>query len=183
MGMSDAALPKRGNNYVLIGLPGCGKSTLGRRAAEKLGLKFYDTDELVIKALGTPITFGRLLRGYSDKETQALMKLSKKAKRSVIASGGSVLSFDHNISILKRLGYILFIDRDSELLLASGKSRYSVTINNREPVSLNSLNIKSHMDLQYADIADITVENHGDEDDGLANLISAIKSLERDARS
>jgi shikimate kinase len=183
MGMSDAALPKRGDNYVLIGLPGCGKSTLGRKAAKKLGLKFYDTDELVIKALGTPITFAKLLNGYIHKETQALMKLSKKAKRSVIASGGSVLSFDYNIALLKRLGHILFIDRDPELLLASGKSRNSTATNNGGPLSLTSLNVKSHMDLQYADIADITVENHGDEDSGLANLISAIKSLERDARS
>jgi hypothetical protein len=36
--------------------------------------------------------------------------------------------------------------------------------------------------LQYAGIADGTVENHGDEEDGLANLISAINSLKRNAQ-
>jgi shikimate kinase len=180
--MSDAERPKRGNNYVLIGLPGCGKSTLGRRAAKGLGLKFYDIDELVVKALGVPITFEKLLRGYTGKETQLLGELANKAKRSVIATGGSVLSFEHNIPILKRLGHILFIDRDPEILLASGTSRFSMKINDKEPVSLDTLNLKSHIDLQYADIADGTVENHGNEDDGLANLISAIKGLERGRR-
>ncbi|MDR1351881.1 MAG: hypothetical protein LBK05_01260 [Treponema sp.] len=176
--MSDAEYPKRGNNYVLIGLPGCGKSTLGQRAAEELGLDFYDTDKLIVEALGGSVSFLTLLNGYSAKETQLLGKLSDTAERSVIATGGSVLSFDYNILLLKLLGHILFIDRDPEILSASGKSRYFMKINDEEPVNLNTLNVKSHMDLQYADIADITVENHGDEDEGLANLISAIKGME-----
>jgi shikimate kinase len=179
MGTSNAGSPRRGNNYVLIGLPGCGKSTLGQRAADELGLDFYDTDKLIVEALGDSISFLTLLNGYTGKETQLLMELSDTAERSVIATGGSVLSFDHNIPILKRLGYILFIDRDPEILSASGKSRYVMKVNDEEPVSLDVLNVKSHMDLKYADIADITVENNGDEDAGLANLISAIKGLER----
>jgi shikimate kinase len=177
MGMSDAGYPKRGSNFVLIGLPGCGKTTLGRRAAEQLGLRFYDTDQLIVEALGNSLSFGALLFNYSGKETQLLVKLSKEATRSVIATGGSVLSLDHNIPLLKRLGHILFIDRNPELLLASGSSRFTVKIDDREPVNLN---VESHMDLQYADIADSTVENHGDEDAGLANLVSAIKALEHE---
>jgi shikimate kinase len=180
--MSDTKSQRRGNNYVLIGLPGCGKSTLGQRAAEKLGLEFYDIDTLVVEALGDNISFLTLLYGYCDKETQALMDLADKAERSVIATGGSVLSFDHNISILKRLGHILFIDRDPEILLVSGKSRYVMQVNDEAPVNLDTLTVKSHMDLNYADIADITVENHGSEDEGLANLISAIKDLERNTQ-
>jgi shikimate kinase len=180
--MSDTGYPRRGNNYVLIGLPGSGKSTLGQRAAEELGLDFYDTDNLIVKALGNSISFLTLLNGYTGKETQLLRELSDTAKRSVIATGGSVLSFAHNIPLLKRLGHILFIDRDPEILSASGKSRYFVTINDGEPVNLDTLNVKSHRDLQYADIADITVKNNGDENEGLANLISAIKGLEGNAQ-
>jgi shikimate kinase len=182
MGMSNAGSLRRGNNYVLIGLPGCGKSTLGQRAAEELGLDFYDTDKLVVKALGNSLSFLTLLNGYTNRETRLLEELADTAERSVIATGGSVLSFDRNIPVLKRLGYILFIDRDPELLSASGRSRYVVKVNDEEPVSLDVLNVKSHMDLQYASIADIRVENNGDEDGGLANLISAIKGLERNAQ-
>jgi shikimate kinase len=179
MGMSNAGYPKRGSNFVLIGLPGCGKTTLGRRAAEQLGLCFYDTDQLIVKALGDSPSFGDLLRHYCDKETQLLIKLSRKATRSVIATGGSVLSFDHNIPLLKRLGHIFFIDRNPELLLASGSSRFTMKVDNREPVNLDILKVESHMDLNYADIADSRVENHGGEDAGLASLISAIKALKR----
>jgi shikimate kinase len=179
--ISDAGYPKRGNNYVLIGLPSCGKSTIGRRAAEELGLDFYDTAKIIVEALGDSLSFFGFSREYGDKETQVLLELLDKAERSVIATGGSVLSLDRNIPILKRLGYIFFIDRDPEILLAVCKSRYSVKIDDEDPIDLDTLTVKSHMDLNYADTADITVENHGTEDLGLANLISKIKDLERNA--
>jgi shikimate kinase len=180
--MSSVGSSKRKNNYVLIGLPGCGKTTLGQRAAEELGLDFYDIDKLIVKALGDSALFLTLLTSYTGKETQLLKELSDTVERSVIATGGSVLSFDRNIPILKSLGHILFIDRDPKILLASNRSHYVMKVNGEEPVNLDTLNVKSHMDLQYADIADITVENNGDEDAGLANLISAIKGLERSAQ-
>ncbi|MDR1316376.1 MAG: hypothetical protein LBK13_05835 [Spirochaetales bacterium] len=179
--MSSEGTSRRGNNYVLIGLPGCGKSTLGRRAAEELGLDFYDTDKLVMKALGDSISFLTLLNGYTREETRALWELSETARRSVIATGGSVLSCDYHIPILRSLGHIFFIDRDPEILSVSGKSRYFVKVNDEEPVNLDVMNVKSHLDLNYADIADSTVENNGDENEGLASLVSAIKDLERGA--
>jgi shikimate kinase len=94
-----------------------------------LGLDFYDTDKLAVKALGNSLSFLTLLNCSTDKETQLLEELADTAERSVIATGGSVLSFDRNILILKRLGYILFIDRDPEILPASGRSRYVMKVN------------------------------------------------------
>ncbi|MDR1107450.1 MAG: hypothetical protein LBL19_00260 [Spirochaetaceae bacterium] len=179
--MSNGGSSRRGNNYVLIGLPGCGKSTLGQRAAEELGLDFYDTDTLIVKALGNSISFLTLLNGYAGKETQVLEELAETAERSVIATGGSVLSFEHHIPLLKRLGHIFFLDRDPEILVASDRSRYFMKVNDEEPVSLDVLTVKSHSDLPYADIADTTVKNNGDENEGLANLLAAIKGLERGA--
>ena len=43
------------NNLILIGMMGCGKSTVGRLAAEKLGLAFVDTDERIERASGRTI--------------------------------------------------------------------------------------------------------------------------------
>ncbi|MDR1247978.1 MAG: hypothetical protein LBK63_01630 [Treponema sp.] len=175
--MSDADYRKRGNNFVLIGLPNCGKTTLGQRAAKELGLKFYDMNELIVRALGGPgsLSFLKLLNGYCDKEWEVLRKLLKKAKRSVIATGGSVLSFNYNIPLLKRLGHLFFIDRDPEILLAD-PGDWEIKHNNDEPVSLNTLLVKSHLDLDYAGIADTRVENHGDEDSGLVSLVAAIRN-------
>jgi shikimate kinase len=175
--MSDAGCARRGNNYVLIGLPNCGKTTLGQRAAKELGLQFYDMDQLIVKALGRSISFLTLLNGYCDKETELLEKLLHKAKRSVIATGASVLSFDYNISLLKRLGHIFFIDRDPEILLAD-PGDWEVKHNNDEPVSLNTMLVKNHLDLDYAGVADSRVENNGSEDEGLVNLIAAIRGVE-----
>jgi shikimate kinase len=176
MEMADADYARGGNNYVLIGLPNCGKTTLGQRAAKELGLKFYDMDQLIVKALGRSISFLTLWNGYSDKEGELLEKLSKKAKRSVIATGASVLSFNYNISLLKRLGHIFFIDRDPEILLAD-PGDWEIKHNNDAPVSLNTMLVKSHLDLDYAGIADSRVENNGGEDEGLANLVAAIRGI------
>jgi shikimate kinase len=122
------------------------------------------------------------MNGYPRAEMQALWELADTKERSVIATGGSVLSFDHNIPILKRLGHILFIDRYPEILSAPVRSRYVMQVNDEKPANLDTLNIESHLDLPYADVADITVGNHGDENEGIANLVSAIKGLERDAQ-
>jgi shikimate kinase len=177
MEVSDTDYSKRGNNYVLIGLPNCGKTTLGQRAAKELGLKFYDMDRLIMEALGHSASFLTILYGYSDIEAKLFEKLSKKAKRSVIATSGDILSFDRNVPLLKRLGHIFFIDRDPEILLAD-PGDWEIKHNNDAPVSLNTLLVKSHLDLDYAGIADSRVENHGDEDEGLANLVAAIRGVE-----
>jgi hypothetical protein len=95
----------------------------------------------------------------------------------VIATGASVLSFDYNIPLLKRLGHIFFIDRDSEILLAD-PGDWEIKHNNDAPVSLNTMLVKSHLDLDYAGIADSRVENNGGEDEGFANLVAAIREQE-----
>jgi MoxR-like ATPase len=45
-----------GRSIVLVGMPGCGKSAVGRRLAPRLGLPFVDADEEIERAAGKPIT-------------------------------------------------------------------------------------------------------------------------------
>lgn len=106
------------SNIVLIGMPGCGKTTVGKVLAKKLGYKFCDMDSYIqeiskktIKELFEP---GE--ENFRDWETKACEELSK-CRNTIIASGGGVVKREKNIEILKKSCTILFIDRPVERII------------------------------------------------------------------
>ncbi|MCI6188432.1 MAG: shikimate kinase [Clostridium sp.] len=106
------------SNIVLIGMPGCGKTTVGKVLAKRLGYKFCDMDSYIqeiskktIKELFEP---GE--ENFRDWETKACEELSK-CRNTIIASGGGVVKREKNIEILKKSCTILFIDRPVERII------------------------------------------------------------------
>lgn len=102
-------------NLVFIGMPGCGKTTIGRILAEKLHKSFFDVDEYIEK------TTGRLIKeifldgeeAFRKIERKAVLELSKSTS-SVISTGGGAVKDVNNIISLKENGIIFFIDRPLE---------------------------------------------------------------------
>jgi len=108
-------------NIVLIGLPGCGKTTVGRLLAERSGRPFIDTDRLVKERAGC--TCGDYLRTHGE---EAFRQLEAEALREagmrtgcVIAAGG-MLTEPENRDILRQNGIIFHLDRPPEALSQSG---------------------------------------------------------------
>jgi len=102
-------------NIVLIGMPGAGKTTIGKMLYEKLELKFVDMDEFIVKESGKtiPELFDVGESHFRDVESRAVKKLSM-GKSSIIATGGGVIKNKKNIEELKKQGIIIFIDRPLE---------------------------------------------------------------------
>ncbi|NLK95067.1 MAG: shikimate kinase [Clostridiales bacterium] len=100
------------DNIVLIGMPGCGKTTIGKILASNLGYSFWDMDQYIEKISGRsiPDIFSEGEEVFRELETKACMELSLK-KRIVISTGGGVVKKAKNIDILKENGLILFINR------------------------------------------------------------------------
>jgi shikimate kinase len=76
--------------YILVGIPNAGKSTLGKRAAETLKLPFYDTDELVTEKINPKCrSFFSLLDPYRIIEAQKeiLFEIIKKDESAIISTG------------------------------------------------------------------------------------------------
>ncbi len=90
--MSDAASPAGRHAVLLIGMPGCGKSTVGAPLAERLGVPFVDPDRLIVAGEGKPlgdVSAGLDRAGFLELETR--YNLAVREEPSVIAPGGSVI--------------------------------------------------------------------------------------------
>ncbi len=106
-------------NIVLIGMPASGKSTVGKLISEKLSREFIDTDELIIKKAGMPIT--EIFEKYGEKyfrdlESEVICEVSAK-NSVVIATGGGAVLRPENVNALKLSGKVFFIDRPLEKLI------------------------------------------------------------------
>ena len=89
-------------NIVLIGMPGSGKTTIGKILAAKLGRNFCDADHLLEKWEGTTIKelFAVSEENFRDAETRTIKKLAA-ARDLVIATGGGVVKRPENMELLK----------------------------------------------------------------------------------
>lgn len=108
-------------NMVLIGMPGCGKSTIGRLAAERLGKSFYDIDEEIVKREGMSVSEIFELYGeekFREAESAVAAELALK-QGCVIATGGGTVLNKENTRLLRENGIIIFIDRPLEQLAAT----------------------------------------------------------------
>lgn len=160
-------------NIVLIGMPGCGKSTLGRYLAEILDRDFIDADPEIEKDAGKtiPELFAVSEDCFREQETKTVKRLAG-LQGKVLAMGGGVVLRRENIKNLKKNGTIIFLDRspgdiagdvDTETrpLLAAGRKRIYDLYAQREAL--------------YREAADVTVRNKGTLKETLQRLVEAAK--------
>lgn len=105
-------------NVVLIGFRGCGKSTVGRALAERLGWPFVDTDVLVQQRTG--MTIREIFADgaeevFRDLEAEVIAEVAR-LDRHVISTGGGVVLRDENIDALRRSGKIVYLTAPPEML-------------------------------------------------------------------
>ncbi len=106
-------------NIVLTGMPASGKSTVGAIISELLGRKLIDTDELIVKKAGKPITEIFLDGGeplFRKIECEVIKEVGAETS-AIIATGGGAILRPENISSLKENGRIYFIDRPIDALV------------------------------------------------------------------
>ena len=106
-------------SIVLTGMPGSGKSTVGKLLAENLGRPYFDTDTLITEKTGNApgeIISDQGEKAFRDMETAVIRELSLTCG-AVIATGGGAVLRKENIDALKQNGKIFFLDRPVEQLL------------------------------------------------------------------
>lgn len=103
----------------LIGMPGCGKTIMGKLLAKELNYNFYDMDKYIEEISGESVDelFSLGEDNFRAWETKACEELSKK-KKAVISSGGGVVKKEMNIDLFKENSIIVFIDRPLENIIS-----------------------------------------------------------------
>ena len=112
---------KTKENIVLTGMPGAGKTTVGKALAAATGRKFIDTDELVTERYG--MTPAQMINSYGEKyfrekEKEIISAISRE-NTAVIATGGGAVLDAGNISRLRMNGKIVYLKRDLSSLAAT----------------------------------------------------------------
>lgn len=106
------------SNIVLIGMPGCGKSTQGRRIAKILGREFFDADDIFVKKYEiTPAECIESLgeEEFRNKEEEIIKELSSYSG-AIISTGGGCVLRNSNIRRLRLSGIVIFLNKPLDRL-------------------------------------------------------------------
>lgn len=125
-----AKMYKRQCNVVLVGMPSCGKSTLGRQVAKQLGRSFIDLDKAIEAHAkkSIPDIFAQHGEAYfRDLETE-VCKTYAKEHGLVLSTGGGIVKRSENMEALRQNGIVCFIERDIQKLHTGGNRPLSSDI-------------------------------------------------------
>ena len=107
-------------NIVLMGFMGAGKSTIGRKLAKAMNLKFIDTDEYIEKEQGRKISDIFAEEGeavFRDMETSLLRNLQEKKEKFVLSIGGGMPVREENRELLRKLGMVVYLKTSKEEII------------------------------------------------------------------
>ena len=157
-------------NIILVGMPSCGKSTVGELLSKALSRHFIDAD-LEFKGMHsiTPAeainTLGEHI--FRDMEAITLAELGKRSG-AIIATGGGAVTRSENYPSLHQNGVIIYIKRDIDKLSDEGRPL-------SQKGSINELFNKRKA--LYEEFADLTVENNGSTEEAAKNIITALENF------
>ncbi len=117
------SLTRQTKNVVLIGMPGCGKSSVGRKLSALTGRPFYDTDQLLCEKAGmtVPEIFAQQgEKGFRELETAVLKEIGNQSG-AVIAAGGGVVTVPENRYWLSQNGTIVLLNYAIDKLETAGR--------------------------------------------------------------
>ena len=161
-------------NIVLVGLMGCGKTTVGRRLASKLNKDFFDTDHEIINKTGVSIDHifdieGE--KGFRRRESEVLESLCDM-NNIVLATGGGVVLLQKNREILKRAGLVVYLSSSIEQLLRrTAKSKTRPLLANSLDRQKTITKIVNARDKYYREVATIVIDTTGEKLNEVIDII------------
>ena len=159
-------------NIVLIGMPACGKSTIGYWLSKKINYPFLDVDRYLEEKenrIISDIFSNEGEKYFRELETKYLKELSEK-EGIIISTGGGAVKNKENIDILKENGIIVFLNRTIDDI-----SREN---HRNRPLLQNPDNIRKLYDERiklYRQYADIIIKNDDSMDVIVDRIITALK--------
>ncbi len=152
-------------NIVLIGMPGSGKSTIGKKLSKQLDMNLLEVDDLITEKISMSIKdyFEKYGESKFREVEKEVIKSLRNNTNSIISCGGGVIKNKENIDYLSRNGIIIFLDRNIN----------KIAISNDRPLTQNKEQLKKLYDERinlYKEYSDIIISNDGSEKNTIENI-------------
>ena len=160
-------------NLVLVGMPGSGKSTIGRQLAREMGRTFIDCDEEIERRAGMSIPTIFAEKGeavFRDMESAVIEDVCRERSR-VIAMGGGAILRRGNVQAMRQNAAVLMLERDIDRLSRKGRplssSRHAV------------YELWAQRESLYRSASDAVIDNNGTLEDALSAAKEAFYEIAR----
>ena len=152
-------------NIVLVGMPGCGKSSAAKILGEKMGREVIETDEMIEEMAGMPIPeiFAKFGEAHFRKLESEAVKTAGSRTGIIISTGGGAIKNAKNVDMMRQNAIVAWIKRPIEALSTDGR-----------PLSKDIDTLKTMWEERkplYQSAADIVIDNSGKIDDAVAAIM------------
>jgi shikimate kinase len=160
-------------SIVLIGMMGAGKSSVGRCLERRTGLQRFDTDEIVSARLAKSIS--AIFKDLGEEqfrraETEALGILNP-AQPAIIVTGGGIVLRDENVHHLKRLGLVVWLDAEENVLFERASRRGNRPLLKTEDPRVTLAKIRAERETRYAAASDVRIDTTDRSHEEVADMI------------
>ena len=160
----------------LVGMPGCGKSTIGKELAKKMELDFLDTDEEIKRI------YGRTPEQIIEEEGEGRLRVLEseflnqmiESKNIVVSTGGGLPIFNENMSKLNRVGVTVYLKCTAELLWERLRN------DRKRPLSRTYEEVKSMLEKRESIYLKASYHVNIDDENQIGNLIQGLYESLRD---
>lgn len=146
-------------NLLLCGMMGAGKTTVGRRLAEKTGKQFVDTDALIAERYGAICDIFQKdgEARFREMETEVLHNISNYSKM-IVSTGGGIVLKQENRTLLKRIGKVCYLRASVSSLAARVKHDDTRPLLKDECVEDKLRKLMAERELLYCETADLIID-------------------------
>lgn len=165
-------------NIYLVGMPGAGKTTVGRQLARRLQRRFVDADHEIEARTGVKIPLIFELEGengFRDREASVLADMTNKSGLIVATGGGAILRAE-NRGILKRTGIVIYLRVPPRILFERTRHDTNRPLLQVANPMMRIEELFSQRDPLYQDVADVVVTS------GDGSVCHMVTRIERELR-
>ena len=160
-------------NVYLIGMPGSGKSTIGKLLSERLGRTFVDLDHMIER--DAMMFIDEMFEKYGEQtfreyETKALEAVSK-CEDLVVSTGGGIVTEKRNKALMQ--GIVIYIDTEIEIIEERIKTDFPRPLLRKKTL----VAIKDERMLKYIFFADVIIANDDDAEKAVTQILKKLAVL------
>ncbi len=162
-------------DIILIGMPGCGKSTIGRMLANAMNRPFLDLDIVIEEMAGK--TINRIFEDDGEtvfRDMETLVLKQSVGQGGVLATGGGVVTIPRNQEFLED-GIVVFLDRPLSILLESTTTEERPLLKEGREKLKNLYEVRYDL---YCQWADVQVKNSGTAEDAVRTILKEVEQYE-----